>query len=307
MFTVVSYLKGIPAGNNNQEKPRVLNSFVDGVNVCGDRGIVSDESELIRSDVAVIQGYVHEDGKQAPHLRFRKSILDFQKSNGNRTIIVDSNLFLYKDLINDKKYCRLSYDGIFPNTGEYCYETPDPNRWEQLRKDLGMDLKPWRRNGDYILLCLQRNGGWSMRSLPVVDFFHSTIANLRKYTNRPIVVRTHPGDKKSVYYSRDLIGHNVTLSVNNSLIDDLSNAWATIVYNSSPSVASIIEGIPTFVLDPIHSQCASVANLDLSRIESPMMPDRELWIQRLAQCHWNDEDLRSGRTWEHMKKWAKKN
>lgn len=306
MLTVVSYLKGIPASNRNPEKPLSLTNFACGVNSVGDTGVVSDDLNLVKSDVAVIQGYVHEDGKHAPHLTFRRKILDFQKRNNNRTIIIDSNLFLYADPANSKSYLRLSYDGIFPNTGEYCYDNPNPARWEKIKRDLRIDLKPWRTQGNYILICLQRNGGWSMKGLDVVNFFKDTVNEIRKYSNRPIVVRTHPGDKKAARYSNQLIGNNVRLSTNESLVEDLKGAWATVVYNSSPSVASIIEGVPCFVLDPEYSQSTEVANLNLSDIENPIMPERLFWVQKLAQCHWNFEDLKSGAAWSHMRNWTKR-
>lgn len=305
MINVVSYLKGIPASNNNPEKPASLTNFITGVNVVGDRGIISNDYTLINSDVAVMQGYVHEEGKSAPHLEFRKQILEFQKMNGKRTIIIDSNLFLYADPGNTKGYLRYSYDGIFPNTGEYCYNNPDPARWEKIKRDLNIDLKPWRTSGDHILICLQRNGGWSMKGLSVTDFFHQSVKRIRNYSNRPIVIRTHPGDKKAAIYSKGLHGDNITLSNKKFLVDDLRNAWCSIVYNSSPSIASAIEGIPVFVLDPEHSQSAEIANTDLSMIENPLMPERLPWVQKMAQCHWNNEDLVSGRTWKHMRNYLR--
>jgi len=305
MYTVVSYLKGIPASNNNPEKPRSLTNFIAGVNSIGDRGILSNDNTLINADVAVIQGYVHEDGKSAPHLTFRKQILDSQKIKMKRTIIIDSNLFLYADPGNTKGYLRYSYDGIFPNTGEYCNDIPNPARWEKIKQDLRIDLKPWRTNGNHILLCLQRNGGWSMKGLDVVKFFQNTVNEVRRYSNRPIVVRTHPGDRKAAIYSQYLKGKNVTLSNKKTLVDDLRDAWCTVVYNSSPSVASVIEGIPTFVLDTEYSQAAPVANLNLNNIENPNMPERLEWVQKLAQCHWNDADLVSGAAWQHMRNYLR--
>lgn len=305
MYTVVAYLKGIPPKNNNPEKPRSLTNFIQGVNIIGDKGIICDDTKLIQSDVAVIQGYVHNEGKHAPHLTFRQNILDYQKQQKNRTIIIDSNLFLYADPGNTKGYLRYSYDGIFPNTGEYCNNNPNPARWEKIKRDLNIDLKPWRKNGNHILICLQRNGGWSMKGMNVVEFFHHTVNEIRKYSNRPIIVRTHPGDKKSIYYSKELKGKNITLSQNKSLTDDLKNAWATVVYNSSPSVASIIEGVPAFLIDPDYSQAAPVSNLTLANIENPQFSDRLPWIQSLSQCHWNDTDLISGEAWKHMRNYLR--
>jgi hypothetical protein len=88
-------------------------------------------------------------------------------------------------------------------------------------------------------------------------------------------------------------------------LDDLKNAWATIVYNSSPSVASLIEGIPTFLTDPQpeHSQTYGIANTELSQLEDPNMLDRQAWIEKLAMCHWNFDELRSGEAWQFFKRY----
>ena len=96
------------------------------------------------------------------------------------------------------------------------------------------------------------------------------------------------------------------LSTNERLIDDLRNAWATVVYNSSPSVASIIEGVPAFITDPVpqHSQTYGVANTDLSRLENPEMLDRQAWIEKISMCHWSFEELRSGEAWRFFKKYV---
>jgi hypothetical protein len=98
---------------------------------------------------------------------------------------------------------------------------------------------------------------------------------------------------------------NTHLSTNEKLIDDLQGAWATVVYNSSPSVASIIEGIPTFITDPIpeHSQTVAVANIDLSTIENPALLERQAWVEKISMCHWNFDELRSCEAWKFFKQY----
>ena len=75
-------------------------------------------------------------------------------------------------------------------------------------------------------------------------------------------------------------------------------------HNSSPTVGAAIEGYPIFVTDPAHSQCAEIANLDLSQIENPNLPDRQKWVERLAMFHWNFEEIANGECWHHMKKYV---
>lgn len=299
---IVSYLAGIPPGNKNPEKPEVLTRFIDGVNASNDTGILHAGTNLIPCDVAFIQGWSHEHGKSSPHLKLRESVRNFQLQNNNRLLIVDSNLFNYT---GKNFYLRYSFDGVFPTTGNYFWDKPDPARWQQISKDTGISLKPWRSHGNHILICTQRNGGWSMKGMTVLDWLNQTVAEIRKYTNRPIVVRPHPGDKRAREYL-NFKSPNWTLSTAPDLTSDLANAWATVTYNSSPGVASSIEGVPVFVTDPIPqtSQAFAVANTDLSKIETPAIFDRQAWIEKIAMCHWNYNELSDGTAWRHMKQFV---
>jgi hypothetical protein len=303
-YTAAAYYAGIPIKNNNSEKPKILDNFIQGVNAAGDKGISHRAMSVIPCDVALIQGFVHPDGKDLPHLRLRRAAIDLQKRNGKRSLIVDSNLFLYKDQGNTKTYLRYSFDGVFPTTGFYFDKDIDPVRWQKISRDLGISLKPWRTNGNHILICLQRHGGWSMGGLSSIDWLFNTIKLIKSNSNRPIVIRTHPGDKK-IKQILKVKEKNVSMSVREKLTDDLQAAWATVVYNSSPSVASVIEGVPTFITDPNprQSQSFDVANFDLKNLENPIMPDRQHWIEKLSMCHWNFEELRSGEAWKFFRKY----
>lgn len=296
------------------DKSNTLKYFVEGVQSAGDEGMIVTDMVYRPCDVAVMLGWVHEHGKTAPHLQFRQQILEQQQKTGGRTVIADSNLFLYKNTNNPGYWLRYSYDGVFPNTGEYCDSQVDASRWEAIQKELGITLKPWRSEGEHILLCLQRDGGWSMGGTNVVDWALDTIQTLRKYTKRSIRIRSHPGDKRAKKYSDRLLklcsgrrlGPVGLSATSSSLEQDLINCWAVVNHNSSPAVAAAIEGIPVFVTDPLRSQASQVANTDLSKIESPNLPDRQQWIERISQFHWSHAEVQSGACWNHMKQWAKK-
>ena len=301
---IVSYLNGIPPKNNNLQKPAILYNFIHGVNRLGDTGIIHTGYDIIDSDVGVLQGFVHEASKNMPHLKLRQNVLDAQKAKGGRTVIVDSNLFLYADTKNTHNYLRYSFDGVFPSTGFYFDTEVDATRWQKVSADHNISLKDYRTNGKHILLCLQRNGGWSMHGINVMDFCHDVIKKIRSFTDRPIVVRGHPGDKKAEQYLR-LNYPRVWISPKGTpLQNDLHGAWATVVYNSSPGVASLVEGVPVFMMDPDpgYSQYSDVANTNLKRLEDPKMFDRQPWIEKLCMSHWKFDELLSGEAWEHMRK-----
>ncbi len=205
---------------------------------------------------------------------------------------------------------RYSYDGIFPNSGEYCDSQIKPQRWSNLRDDLNLSIKPYKKHGDYILVTCQRDMGWSMDGLSVINWLHVLLQDVKRFTDRKILVRFHPGDKKVSKHVQQLraIGHKVEISSPTStLLKDLHDAYAVISYNSSPAVVAAIEGVPIFVLDPTRSQSAEVANRHLKDIENPSYDfDREAWLRRLAMMHWRLDELRSGECWRHMKNWVNK-
>ena len=282
--------------------------MVQGVNHVGDFGMCNTTMNIMDCDVALIQGFTHPDGKHLPHLTLRTKVVEHQKRMGNRTLIADSNLFLYATQKNSPhNYLRYSFDGVFKNTGFYFNKHVNPKKWKTLSNDLNIGLKDYRTNGKHILICLQRNGGWSMRGLPVMDWLKKTIKIVQAHSDRPIVVRAHPGDKKAIQYLKINIP-NVTISPQKKpIVDDLKDAWATITYNSSPGVVSLLEGVPVFALDPDpnYSQYHEVSNTTLKRLEDPKMFDRQDWIESLAMCHWKFDELRSGEAWEFMRDYVR--
>jgi len=301
---VVSYIAGVPPSTKNSGKREILTRFADGVTTQGDQGVKHTALTIIPSDVAVIQGWTHEQGKSAPHLTFRQQIIDTQRQHGCRLLVIDSNLFNYKQKNHPANYLRYSFDGVFPTTGNYFDQIVDPLRWQQIQQDLDVPLQSWRTHGNHILICTQRQGGWSMKGLNVMQWLNQTVEEIRKYSNRPILVRAHPGDKQAKnYLSQD---PRWTISTNPGLKDDLHNAWAVITYNSSPGVAGAIEGIPVFVTDPVpeNSQAYAVANTDLSQLETPKTFERQAWVERLAMSHWNFAELSNGTAWRHIRQFV---
>lgn len=301
---VVSYLGGVPSPHKSPHKIEVLKRFIDGVNAAGDTGLAHTHRNLVTCDVGVIQGWVHDGSPNSPHLLLRKQVA--ANKQNKHTIIVDSNLFNYKDKNHPIQYLRYSMDGVFPTTGNYFWDNPDPRRWQQISKDLDISLKDWRANGNHILICTQRNGGWSMKGLSVLQWLDQIVQQIKKYSNRPIVVRGHPGDKAAKSYLKSQPG-KYTVSTNEHILDDFKNAWAVVTYNSTPGVAASIEGIPAFITDPIPetSQAYSVGNYDLKNLETPELKDRQQWIERLSMCHWNHDELSNGSAWNHFKQYIK--
>lgn len=306
---VVSYYNVVPAKNKSQEKFDILKKFINGVNAAGDKGILYTGYQVQDSDVGMIQGWQHELGKNASHLKLRQDVINTQLIRKRYVCTADANLFLYANPNNHPwHYLRYSFNGIFPTTGIYCDNDPDPKRWQQISRDLNIKLEEKKRDGKHILICVQRNGGWSMGQTPLDQWCVDVVTELRQKTDRPIVIRLHPGDKRSHKHTPqkivNLINYpNVTISpIGRDIKKDLKNCWAVVNHNSSAIVGPLIQGYPAFITDPEKSQCKEVAHVGFDNIENPQEFDRLAWLERISMFHWKFTELDNGACWRHMRK-----
>lgn len=308
---IKSYLSSLPKHINGSEKVNALTYFAEGAARCGDHATTTYSQTYETCDVGAIIGNAFDANPskvRLAHYQVRKMVMDTQRLHHRYWLSIDSNAFIYKDAANPHKYLRYSFNGVFPATGIYCNDQYTDENWNNMRRDYNMDLKPWRTTGNHILVTLQRPMGWSMRGNDLMAWLKRTLRNIRENSDRPIVIRWHPGDWKNYpNYQSTLDKFGVTVSPQGKHItEDLVNCWALVCHNSTPSAVAPIEGIPSFITDdPSYSQGGDVANTDFSLLENPRMPDREQWIRKLAQCHWSFADLQSGRCWAHMRNWVK--
>jgi hypothetical protein len=310
-LTIKSYLSSLPKHINGSEKVNALTYFAEGAAKCGDFATVTNSQTYETCDVGAIIGNAFDANPskvKLAHYQVRKMVMETQRLHNRYWLSIDSNVFIYKEATNPHKYLRYSFNGVFPATGIYCNETPGIENWNNIKRDYNMDLQPWRTQGNHILVTLQRPLGWSMRGVDLMKWLNNTLGQIRAHSDRPILLRWHPGDWKAFpQYQSTLDSFGATLSPRDRHItEDLKNCWALVCHNSTPSAVAPIEGIPAFITDdPNYSQGGDIANTDFSLLENPNLPDREQWIRKLAQCHWSFDDVRSGRCWAHMRQWVK--
>jgi len=298
---VAVYLSGVPRKSKNEFKRDILTRFAYGAKLAGDEVFLVDQDEPIECDVAVLQGWIGM--KAGAHLEVRRRVIKQQRRNTRHTLVMDSNLFGFLEPTDFNRYLRYSLDDVFPTTGYYFDRDPDLSRWQRIKAHYGFAERGWSNNGHAILIALQRNGGWSMGDVPVQQWLDMVLPKIRQHTDRPIVIRPHPGNLAIVPTIQLPLVPAVSWSTRQDIREDLNQAWATVTYNSSPGVASILWGVPAFVTDPqpSKSQAWPWASDNLAEIESPRRGDRQEFYTKLAQCHWSSAEVDSGEAWRFMR------
>jgi len=295
MYDVVVYLSSLPKIADRDRKVQVLRNFFQGLKQLDVNAYLQEKPQVVEARVAVILGWL---GTKVigTHLQLRKNVIEQQSVTGRKVLSIDSSCFKFVDPTS--KFLRYSFDGVYYSTSNYANKDSSSAKWNQLKKELNLELLPWRRTGDHVLVCLQRDGGWSMKGENIAQWVDTTVKQLRKYTNRPIVIRQHPRSHSDVNHL--LRYKNITISGGKrTLQQDIAGAWASVFYNSSSSVASVLQGVPVFVSDR-DSVSWDVANHNIANINHPVMPIREQWLYDLSAAHWSDNDSVSGRIYQHF-------
>jgi hypothetical protein len=150
---------------------------------------------------------------------------------------------------------------------------------------LGLQINPWRQSGEHILVCPSRG---ISQTPPPRNWVESTIAELRKHTDREIRVRKHPGNWKLRAQEIDA-----------SLQEDLKDAWACVTWASTAGLKALLAGIPVIYTAP-NWIGADAAGNKLWRIEDPLLLDRRPMFERLAWAQWSLDEIVTGEPFQKL-------
>jgi hypothetical protein len=222
-----------------------------------------------------------------------------------------------RQLPNYKRWGWTSYkNGI----GNFNNDNVDNSRWLKIQKETGIKFAEWNSPGDNILIMGQLEGDSALIEMydagykTFNDYIIDQIKKIRKYTDRPIVIRPHPLGAKTLYnkevdlnkaYKNISISknYNSTTTINGGagLQEDFKNAYCVVTYSSNSCVEAVENGIPIFTLsntssayDIGHKCFSQIENLDYS-IEI------STWCNKIAYTIWNSKEILNGDMWEHLR------
>jgi hypothetical protein len=289
----VVYVSSVLNPRKHVRKIQCLESFAQGVSAQGARVITEWDYKYTPSRLAVILGWASTNtGGQ--NITLRKRIIAEQQRRGGKTMCIDASCWKYLD--DSGTYLRYSLGGPFYDRAEYANNNSKPDKWAEISSRLNIQLHaPQHNDTGHILICVQRDGGFSMKTLDPQSWLQQKIKQIRAVTDRPIRIRPHPGKYQMVdflHYS-NMPGVTVVDPGSRTLINDLQGAHSAVFFNSSSSVAAACEGIPIFV-DDASCVAWAVANKNISQIETPAVFDRQQWMYDLAAAHWSDADAQQG-------------
>jgi len=248
-------------------------------------------NEDINADVAVIWSVLWR-GRMEGY----KKIWDKYRNSGRPVIVLEVG-----GLKRNHSF-KIGINGI-NRDADFANQEFDDKRWPLF----GHKMKPWNPTGDIIVICGQHDASEQWKGLPRMEqWIKQQITEIRKYTTRPILVRPHPRNQINFKENEFTNVHVRHPKRDYKTYDDtdfkatLERTWAVVNHSSNPAMEAVINGVPVFVSE--SSLCHDVGNIKLSDINTPAMPNRLGWAQKLAYTEWFPNEIEQGLPWVRLKK-----
>lgn len=190
-------------------------------------------------------------------------------------------LVMERGYLGDRfKWTSLGWNGLnghayFPNVES------DPSRFQAH-----FEMKPWKHDGQYVLIMGQVPGDASLQGLDMRPHYQRWATQAAKTYGLPVKYRPHPkAAERGIVYP--VKGAEV---LDGTLEEAFAGAALAICYNSNSSVDAVIAGVPTVTMD----RGSMAWDVTSHRIGEIVRPDRKEWAAKLAWKQWSMDEIAMG-------------
>ena len=301
----------------------LLQHMAEGVRACGDEPVIVNENMTgawqknemePTAPIGCMFGYGGTNQRHHTKGR-RRDLVERAKKKGIYIITFDGGLLSsFGNVHGPGHHWRVSLYSPM-NNGNFLSDNSPADRWEAAKARWNVKSEPWRKSNqsDPIMFVLQPKDNWSMNELDPIDWFHKVYDKLRPITDRKFIVRPHPNHVVAMENRLKEFPEDVEVHIGQKYFqgdekkyyrfhfqEAITNCHAIITHNSTASTDSCVRGIPTFCTSDL-ALCWPVANKDLSKIETPDMPDRTQWVNDLGYKMWSIKEIRDGTVYKRFK------
>jgi lipopolysaccharide biosynthesis glycosyltransferase len=213
----------------------------------------------------------------------KRHIVDWCQENNRDFYFIDTG---YYGNAKSKNWHRVTKNNL-----QYCGELRDVPA-DRYIKAHGYTKK--FTPGGKILLCPPSDKAMSFYGEDLDTWMETTLAEIKKYTDREIVVRLKKSRKERVYED----------TIQQALQDDVH---CLVTYNSIAAIEALMEGKPAFVLG--QNAASPLCLNDLSRLENPLYPSQDevmYLLSNLAYHMFTQSELQNGEAWRLIQEWYSK-
>jgi len=164
---------------NHQQHQEVLHAFAKG---CG--GDITNSGNTKGYDCAVIFGSYKKERGRSAHQGKGKII-----ESGIPYVQLETQLIGRPIDTALHTEFRVGVNGFLWDDAKWGFEHIHTDRSKKVFERNGYDPElPWKTDGDYILVCMQKVGDASLRGADIFSWTEHTVKEIRQHTERQIIV-----------------------------------------------------------------------------------------------------------------------
>lgn len=289
---------------------KVYNELCQSINKFGDKAVVSSiginaniEKELRDYTTVVIHGTWSDSCINLKNEQIvQKLISDYCRQANKELIVLETQLLTrivadQMKLIGNNKHHRIGLNHWLYNRGIFI-KNKDTSRWNKLKQSFNLNPKPWKRDGDYVLIILGFDKDPS-NDISSFDFINSVVPDIRKYIGIKILVRVHPLSRNDAEYMNKLtlLIDQLNLEFDNEIDFEksLSKTLLCVMYNSTSIFQTIYNGVPCYSNYNNFGYNISIKNIqDFSTWH---YPDTEDWFVEMSWLTYSRQEIRNLNFW----------
>lgn len=153
-------------------------------------------------------------------------------------------------------------------------------------------MRPWRKGGDYVLLCGQVGGDVALTDMDPKKWYPEAVDLLKARFRMPVWFRHHPRWPWDRPHNADRVNFGSPNAESGlSFEKNAERAAIAATFSSTCAVNSVLLGIPTLVESvgcPAWDVCGHTMSGDV------VTPDREAWIHELSYRQWSEAEMDKG-------------
>lgn len=266
----------------------VMDAFVKGIRATGDTPITLSKPENTDVDAVVLWSVLWT-------MPIREQVYNFYNKHKIPIIVLEVG-GIVRNITWKVGIGNINSEGIF------LHKNQPTNRWNRF----GLPVLPYKTTGKNIIICGQneRSAVWPFGKTE--NWLRLLIAEIREYSNKPIIFRPHPRFPVKV---SNKIGCTVQIPKFKGNYDNfdfqeaLRDAYLIINHNSNPSIEATLQGINIYTGE--SSLCYDVSIKNIKNINNLPNPDRTTWLNEIAHTEWFVEEIEQGIPYKRLRDYIK--
>ena len=231
--------------------------------------------------------------RNVPHHNLKRDIV----KNSKNVLVIETPLLLrgpQQEIMTDKWF-RVGLNGFMRNA-QYA---PLNNKRMSHGQAQNSISSAGAKGTDYILVVLQLPGDASLDFIDINKWCIETVQEIRKHTDRDIVIRYPQLDRE--FNIVDVLKETANIYYQKGTYDDrkvtLDNAYCVITYSSGMGVEAILNGNRTYIQSDngFWSKRCSISDvLDRQYLNFSNSEQAQDWIKFIESTQWHMDEIKSG-------------